>query len=197
MIAFIVGNGLSRKSIDLNLLKGKGIIYGCNALYRDFTPDVLVATDSPITREIQDSGYALKNTFYAKYLKEGTNTLQIKDIGVDCYQVNTGAAALCIAVTSEKFKTIYLLGFDLGSTNKIVNNCYSSTEFYKEKGDRALSSDKNNLELQLERITKKNTKIDYVRVIDSQSNNSLKISRSSSIRKMLVSEFLKVINSIK
>jgi len=33
--AFIIGNGESRKIFNLDLLKGKGTIYGCNAIYRD------------------------------------------------------------------------------------------------------------------------------------------------------------------
>ena len=38
---FIIGNGTSRKSIDLEKLRKHGIIIGSNALYRDFTPDYL------------------------------------------------------------------------------------------------------------------------------------------------------------
>ena len=48
-IAFVLGNGASRKDVDLSALKNHGKVYGCNALYRDFTPDVLVATEIPIT----------------------------------------------------------------------------------------------------------------------------------------------------
>jgi len=40
---FCLGNGESRKDVNLSALKPHGKIYGCNALYRDFTPDVLVA----------------------------------------------------------------------------------------------------------------------------------------------------------
>ena len=40
-IAFVLGNGLSRKPIDPHLLKQHGRIYGCNALYRTFAPDYL------------------------------------------------------------------------------------------------------------------------------------------------------------
>ena len=43
--AFCIGNGESRKGFDLEQLRPHGKIYGCNALYRDFTPDVLVAVD--------------------------------------------------------------------------------------------------------------------------------------------------------
>ena len=43
--AFIIGNGQSRQGFDLESLRGKGTTYGCNAVYRDFTPDYLVSLD--------------------------------------------------------------------------------------------------------------------------------------------------------
>lgn len=64
--AFVIGNGESRKEYDLNKLKGKGKIYGCNALYREFTPDALIAVDSGITHEIYNSGYCQENETYLR-----------------------------------------------------------------------------------------------------------------------------------
>jgi len=58
---FCIGNGESRQSIDLIKLRPHGKIYGCNALYRDFTPDVLTAVDQGIMHEIYQSGYCDKN----------------------------------------------------------------------------------------------------------------------------------------
>ena len=58
---FCIGNGESRKDFDLEQVRSLGKIYGCNALYRDFTPDVLIAVDSGIIHEIYDSGYACDN----------------------------------------------------------------------------------------------------------------------------------------
>ena len=58
---FCIGNGESRKGIDLSQLRPHGKIYGCNALYRDFTPDVLTAVDHGIMHEIYQSGYCDKN----------------------------------------------------------------------------------------------------------------------------------------
>jgi len=58
---FCIGNGESRQSIDLIKLRPHGKIYGCNALYRDFTPDVLTAVDHGIMHEIYQSGYCDKN----------------------------------------------------------------------------------------------------------------------------------------
>ena len=58
---FLIGNGESRKDFNLNKLKPKGKIYGCNALYRDFTPDVLISVDHGIMHEIYHSGYCYEN----------------------------------------------------------------------------------------------------------------------------------------
>jgi len=63
---FCIGNGESRKDFDLNVLKGKGKVYGCNAIYRDYPEliDVLTAVDNGIIHEIYHSGYALKKPCY-------------------------------------------------------------------------------------------------------------------------------------
>ena len=61
---FALGNGESRKQADLNDLKSRGKVYGCNALYRDFTPDALIVVDGGMMHEVYDSGYPLKNTCY-------------------------------------------------------------------------------------------------------------------------------------
>ena len=58
---FCLGNGESRKDVNIDALKPHGKIYGCNALYREYTPDVLVAVDQGITHEIYHSGYAYEN----------------------------------------------------------------------------------------------------------------------------------------
>ena len=52
---FVLGNGPSRKNIDPLKLDGK--VIGCNACYRDFTPDVICATDAGIMSDIIKSGY--------------------------------------------------------------------------------------------------------------------------------------------
>ena len=52
-IAFVIGNGTSRKGLDLNHLCNNGTVIGCNALYRDFMRwDVLVAIDDGMIEEV-------------------------------------------------------------------------------------------------------------------------------------------------
>ena len=58
---FCIGNGESRKDFDLEKLRPHGKIYGCNALYRDFTPDHITAVDAGIMHEIYNSGYCQNN----------------------------------------------------------------------------------------------------------------------------------------
>ena len=58
-VAFIIGNGPSRKQVKLNELEGT--TFGCNALYRDFKPDYLVSGDAGVIKEICATGYPKKH----------------------------------------------------------------------------------------------------------------------------------------
>lgn len=126
--AFVLGNGISRREISLTQLQKLGPIYGCNALYREFVPDVLVATDRPIAAAIQESGYAKANRFYTRR--------PLPDLGAymvphDYYGYSSGPIAVALAARDHHSR-IYLLGFDLGPTqSQGFNNIYAGTEFYK------------------------------------------------------------------
>ena len=61
---FCIGNGESRIGFDLEKLRPHGKIYGCNAIYRDFMPDVLTAVDHGIMHEIYHAGVAQKIPCY-------------------------------------------------------------------------------------------------------------------------------------
>ena len=63
---FCIGNGESRSPIDLIKLRPQGKIYGCNGLYRDFTPDVLCSVDGQMMHEIYHSGYADENELWLR-----------------------------------------------------------------------------------------------------------------------------------
>ena len=49
---FLLGNGKSRDHFDLERLRGRGTIIGCNAIYRDFSPDILIAIDTKMLNEL-------------------------------------------------------------------------------------------------------------------------------------------------
>ena len=52
--AFVIGNGESRNIFPIDNLKGQGIIYGCNAIYRDHPMlcDHIVAVNPPMYEEL-------------------------------------------------------------------------------------------------------------------------------------------------
>jgi hypothetical protein len=130
-MAFVLGNGVSRRGLDLNLLGRHGKIYGCNALYREFVPDVLVATDRPIADAIQASGYAAHNRFYTRSPWPDSGALRVPQ---QYRPFASGATAAALAAMDQHHK-IYLLGFDLGADrDQLFNNVYASTEFYKKTG---------------------------------------------------------------
>ena len=134
-IAFVVGNGVSRKPINVGLLPRYGMVYGCNALYRDMTPTVLVATDAPISKRIQEEGYALHNRFHTRNPISG---LGAKPLSSTYRNFCSGANAFALACM-EGHNTIYIVGFDFGSVTDKFNNMYAETEFYKTNNCSATS----------------------------------------------------------
>lgn len=199
---FILGNGESRKGVDLDVLKTRGKVYGCNALYRDWTPDALICVDGGMQHEVYTSGYALKNKCYFRswstlpgemfdtivegtlfdeggftiqnnkagrthFVMNGTDPNQMKQlyeyhikIGSDKKTVDellskhhrwitwveendevhiipenyggwsAGPIAVRIALEEDKPTEVFLIGFDLGSSNGLVNNLYKDTNNY-------------------------------------------------------------------
>ena len=53
--AFVIGNGESRNIFPIEHLKGKGIVYGCNAIYRDHPTlcDHIVAVNPAMYLELK------------------------------------------------------------------------------------------------------------------------------------------------
>jgi len=129
--AFILGNGQSRLAVDLDRLMEVGTVFGCNGLYRDFTPHCLVATDRPIAEEIQNSGYAQKHRFHTR---KPIESLGGKFLVKEYKGFSSGPNAAALALV-DGHSDIYLIGMDLGTTNGMFNNIYAGTQFYKKELD--------------------------------------------------------------
>lgn len=123
---FVIGNGRSRLALDLNVLKGRGTIYGCNALYRDFTPDVLIATDAPMAEEIEKSGYPIDNVFYTR---NPDNAGSARKIDIN-FGYSSGPIATSMAARNNHHP-VYLIGFDFVGLEGKINNVYAGTDCYK------------------------------------------------------------------
>ena len=158
-IAFVLGNGQSRSSVDLVQLQQLGPVYGCNGLYRDWQPDCLVATDRPIAEAIQRSGYSKKNRFYTRK--------PLPDMGAQVvprkYHGNSSGPIACAIAALDGHDRIYLLGYDMGPSPAMrFNNIYAGTEFYK--GPDAAPTYTGNWIRQLIAVTQDFPKTRFIRV---------------------------------
>jgi hypothetical protein len=121
---FVLGNGPSRKNIDISKLDGT--IIGCNACYRDFTPDVICAIDAGIMSDIIESGYdgqcyfthnswnLLPEEAYNS-LANGTEHTTYRRFDSEYFVYISGLAANCIETKS------YIIWIPKGMENKIKN----------------------------------------------------------------------------
>jgi len=185
MTAFVLGNGVSRNGIDLHNLKHYGKIYGCNALYREFNPDVLVSTDPAISREIQESGWPKGRRHYTRKPFSDSGSLKLHP---DYKGMSSGPNALNIAC-SDGHETIYLLGFDLGSVNqRIFNNVYADTPCYKSSTASATFG--GNWMNQITRIMNENKKINFIRVVDENSATFRNLDQVKNYKEIPKTQFL-------
>lgn len=183
--AFVLGNGVSRKNINLLVLKEVGKIYGCNALYREFTPDVLVATDRPIATAIQESGYSAKNIFYTRRPIDG---LGARNVPKAYFGYSSGPIATGIAA-QDGHSDIYMLGFDMGpDQDQLLNNIYAGTEFYKPKNTQPTFV--GNWVKQLIHVTKDYPQTNFIRVCGVTTAYIPQFDSVANLKSMDLSEFV-------
>jgi hypothetical protein len=190
--AFVLGNGISRLSVDLNQLKQCGKIYGCNALYREFAPDVLISTDKAIAGTIQNSGYAQNNTMYTRKPLPG---LGARSVPQSYFGYSSGPIAVAIAAM-DKNLAVYLVGFDMGPTqHNRFNNVYADTEFYKKSSANPTFT--GNWVRQLVTIMKDFPAVSFHRVMGETTADIPELKNINNLRNMPMSEFLNRINNTK
>ena len=128
--AFIIGNGPTRTEVDLNKLVGKGTIFGCNALYRDFTKyDYLVSIDKSFQKLLEAAG---NEGDYGKVIfPPEDECFEDKEFGVPRRRSNAGMNAMIEAIKLGHTK-LFCLGFDflLADEKKSTDNIYKNTEGY-------------------------------------------------------------------
>lgn len=192
MTAFVLGNGRSRAPIDVDHLLKIGAVYGCNALYRSHTPTVLVATDKPISTEIQETGYSAANRFYTRrpLPNKGAQKVPQKYFGF-----SSGPIATAIAAMDGNTK-IYLLGFDMGpSETGRFNNVYADTNFYKSSTDSPTYT--GNWTRQLITVAQDHPECLFVRVHGSTTAEVPEFNAVSNLQKLDFADFVARINSKK
>ena len=158
--AFVLGNGKSRLKADLNLLKTKGRIYGCNALYRDFHPDVLIAVDPKMVIEICQANYQLEHEVWTNPNKQYRDFKKLNFFS-NPRGWSSGPTAL-LRACMDHCDEIYILGFDYHSSDGKFNNVYASTFNYKASTSSATYF--GNWMKQTETIMREYPRINFFRV---------------------------------
>jgi hypothetical protein len=144
--AFVLGNGESRRGIDINDLKEKGTVFACNGVYRTHQPDWLIAVDPKMILEIAETDYVVHNKVYSNYNSQYDKHQKLLDHvtwSKPSLGWSSGPTALRLAC-EQGYKDIYILGFDYQghpeSPKKArykFNNVFKDTRNYKKSQDEA------------------------------------------------------------
>jgi hypothetical protein len=161
-VAFVLGNGTSRLSLNHNSLLDKGIVYACNAMYREFEPHYLIAVDVKMVNEIVASGYNKTHAVWTNPNK-GISTKHHLNLFNPHKGWSSGPTALWFA-SEQGHRDIYIFGFDFQGLQGRFNNVYADTYNYKKTSDTATFH--GNWLSQTERTIKDFRHTQYYRVIN-------------------------------
>ena len=138
----VIGNGESRSSIDLANLKDTVTLIGCNAIHRDLAVDHLVCCDQRMVKEAVANKTISHIYTRPRYFRDFHKILQkdaVNNLPDLPYQGTlkadqpehwgSGPYATLLAA-HLKFKSVYIIGFDLHGKNHLVNNVYKNTNNY-------------------------------------------------------------------
>ena len=144
-----IGNGESRQGIDIDKLEGDKV--GCNAIFRDYKTDYLICVDRRMVNEAIEAGANLhslvytRDDWFASYNKENKRIRLVPDLPYAGYERpdepwhwGSGPYAVLLAAGLGKERKVNLLGFDLYSKTKKVNNIYKDTKNYDASDKRAV-----------------------------------------------------------
>lgn len=137
--AFIIGNGTSRKDLNIKQLMDYGLFFACNWFFREeFRPHVLVASDEPMSKSILKNyqAYPRGNWFYTWYPKPGSGSKK----ATTPEKFAAGPMAAHIAAFQYESPKVFLIGMDFfgfGSKDKnnngVMNNLYEGMKHYAKK----------------------------------------------------------------
>ena len=161
-VAFVLGNGTSRTSLNHNSLLDKGIVYACNAMYREFEPHYLIAVDVKMVNEIVASGWNKTHAVWTNPNK-GISTKHHLNLFNPHKGWSSGPTALWFA-SEQGHRDIYIFGFDFQGLQGRFNNVYADTYNYKKTSDTATFH--GNWLSQTERTIKDFRHTQYYRVIN-------------------------------
>jgi hypothetical protein len=189
-IAFVLGNGTSRSPINVEELSPIGKTYGCNALYRTFAPDFLVAVDVKMILEISKTGYQKKHTVWTNPNKAYQRIPNL-NLFNPSKGWSSGPTALWLSA-QHGYERIYILGFDYKGLEKgsKFNNIFADTPNYKKSQDGATFF--GNWLRQTVSVVKENKNTQFVRVIAPDNYQPEELNKFDNFTTITVEDFMKI-----
>lgn len=192
MISFVIGNGTSRSSINLDDLSLLGPTYGCNALYRDFYPTYLISVDLKMIEEINKVGYQHSHEVW---INSYPQTKYFKNFNYFVPRLGWSSGPCALHLASKHTPTdIYIIGFDYIGNNGLLNNVYANSDNYKKSTD--IATYYGNWQQQTNDVISKNPHINYYRVVNKHNYYSLNF-KNQNYKEIFLEDFDKLKNELK
>lgn len=138
-----IGNGESRKNINLDQFSDH-ITVGCNAICRDYDVDHLICVDRRMVKEALSLNrtkpiYTRKDWTYQ--FSKSSSVLTVPELPYKGDKrsdepFHWGSGPYAVLLSALLGNQISLIGFDLWSETKTVNNIYKDTENYVKENYR-------------------------------------------------------------
>lgn len=140
----IIGNGESRKSLNLENFRNQFTLVGCNALHRDHRVDHLICCDNRMVKEALANHLSSKTKIYTREMwykdhrKIGKNKnvhllpdLPYKGSSRPDQPTHWGSGSYALLLGCLLSDDIHIIGFDLYGSHGKINNIYKGTENYR------------------------------------------------------------------
>ena len=194
---FVLGNGESRRGIEINDLKERGTVYACNGVYRTHRPNWLIAVDPKMMLEIAESDYVVNNKVYSNYNVQYQKQQKLMD-HVTWSQPSlgwsSGPTALRLACEHGN-KDIYILGFDYQGHSEEknkqrfrFNNVFKDSRNYKKSNDEATFY--GNWMNQTKRVLKDFPDVKFHRLITKQGFKPKDLTWYENLDHVVIDDFL-------
>jgi len=172
-IACVIANGPSRLQFDLHSINASMYTYGCNALYRDFMPNYLIAMDWPIVTDILENNVHNRTNFYTQDnanfnhvsvdVKENINWLKNM-----ARRLDSGNSALEVALDHD-YESIYMIGFDYNTNDKLPNVYHGTSNYARNSTIPAAESMAREWQSRLRNLVKQFPDTQIIRVNGSST----------------------------
>ena len=142
----VIGNGESRRHLNLQEYKSKYTLIGCNAIHRDIQVNHLICCDRRMAAEATEN-LQTKNTLiyvrpswfhFFRKIQKNKNIRTVPELPYkgelkrdDPDHWGSGGYAVLLAALLG-FEEIEIIGFDLYSIDRAVNNIYKDTQNYSK-----------------------------------------------------------------